>query len=155
VVVVAHAGVTVGLMVTLAVQLPAGTHTVDDGGQEIVGAGGFTITVNVQVAVPALLVATQVTVVVPTGNVEPDMTGTTLPPGPIGAVQVRVGVGVPVTPSGGNGTGAEHCPEAAVTVTGVVGQDPNAGLIAVEHGRTVMCAVSVNVEPVHVSWKRA
>jgi len=66
VVVVAQGGVTVGLMVTLAVQLPAGTQTVNDGGQLIVGAGGRTVTVKLQVAVcPAAVVAVAVTVEVP------------------------------------------------------------------------------------------
>jgi len=84
------------------------------------------------------LVAVQVTVVDPTGKVEPELTFTTLPPGPIGAVQVSVGVGVPVTPRDGNVTAAEHWPAAAVAVTGVVGQKPKAGLMTVTQGRTVI-----------------
>jgi hypothetical protein len=135
-----------------AVQVPAGTQTCNDGGQVIVGAGGLTTTSKVQVAVPPSLVAVQVTFVVPTGKTEPELTLTGLPPGPRGAVQVKVGVGVPVTPSAGKVTAAEHWPAAAVTVTGAVGQEPKAGPMTVIHGRTVMCTVSVTVVPLHVSW---
>src|SRR5690242_3995221 len=78
-------GLTVKAMVTpVAVHVPAGKQINRLGGQVIVGATGLTTTVKTQVAVPALLVATQVTVVVPTGKVEPDVTATVLPPGPIG-----------------------------------------------------------------------
>ena len=50
---------------------PAVTHTLTGAGQTIVG-GAITVTVNEHEVVPQSFLAVHVTVVVPTGKVEPD-----------------------------------------------------------------------------------
>ena len=56
---------------TFELVTPAATHMLTGAGHEIVG-GAITVTVNEQVCVPQLFVAVHVTVVVPTGKVEPE-----------------------------------------------------------------------------------
>jgi hypothetical protein len=69
-----------------------------------------TVTVKLQLAVPAVLVAVQLTVVVPTGKVW----GEVITVAPI--LHSIVGVGVPVAVTVKE-TEAEHCPESAFVFT--------------------------------------
>ena len=73
----------------MAFVTPAGKQMLIGAGQVIVGGGTLTVTVNEHDCVPQLFVAVHVTVVVPTGNVEPDARSheTVVPvPLPVGVV---------------------------------------------------------------------
>src|ERR1051326_827580 len=96
---------------------PDSAGTTISSGQLITGGSlSLTLTSNEQFAEPALLIAVQVTPLVPSGKTDPEVT--TVPAGaaPPTTLQVTVGVGLPVTVRE-NGTLAPHNPgELGITM---------------------------------------